>query len=150
MAAFDAENDVVTSTGPDMFEIMFNQVVDPARRNQPGGFWWPSPQTPAPPPTPPTTAAGGQGLGMQGLPPAPQSGVGASGTNWAGIAQQYGPGIANLIMALARRNNGQGGAGTTPPEVQQMLAEHMRRMQATGPLYDRLTQQAMAGLPRTS
>ena len=91
-----------------------------------------------PSPTYPSGAPGG----------APPPTAGSPG--WAAMAQQYGPGIVGIITALMRRN-GQGGSdGLVPPEVQQMLQEHMRRMQATGPLFDQLTTQAQAGLPRTS
>ena len=100
----------------------------------------------------PSSDPAGQGLGMQGLAPSavPRGATAASGTDWAAMAQQYGPGIVGIIQAFMRRGSGGAGDGVVPPEVQQMLQEHLRRMQATGPLFDQLTTQAQAGLPRTS
>jgi hypothetical protein len=63
---------------------------------------------------------------------------------------EYGPLVALLIRALTGGMSGGGGDQNVPPELQQMLAEATRRMQATGPLFDQLNAHAKAGLPRQS
>ncbi len=86
--------------------------------------------------------------------------LGSALTGGSGLASSILKLAAPALVAIAARPGGSsgngpggvptGGPGGTPnypPELQQLLAESMKRVASQGPLFDAATRQALAGLP---